>query len=525
MGFIRLVNVSFHYQDSDILVFDHLNLEINTNWRGGIVARNGRGKTTLLKLIHGVEEVSQGSLLKDCETDLFPLEIRTPYLSVLSIIKNYLGPYEACERMMQDFLEGRTDEDSYFEALNQYLEFDGYEIESRIKRECHPLGLDEEALNRPYETLSGGEQTKVQMIMLFLKSHTFILLDEPTNHLDAEGIQLLAQYLKTKQGFLIVSHHRDFLDECIDHVIAIEKEQLTVMQGTYRTYEQEYEWKKELEQHQRLKIEKEVNRLEVAARERRHWSHAKEKEKIGAGDKGFVTHRAAKLMKRALSVERRINEQLEEKKALVKYREHQPYLLIKQEQVPKVVLQVSHLKVAFGERVILNDICFQLESGERLAITGPNGSGKSTLIKTILGELPYQDGFIKLDNRVHIAYVSQFPRYKEGNLREILRDESLEETRFRSILGALSCHRDIFERDLSTFSLGELRKVDIARSLYHKNQLLIWDEPLNGLDIMNRQAIEAAILASNATMIFIEHDQTFIDKVATHQLELMKYNK
>ena len=118
---------------------------------------------------------------------------------------------------------------------------------------------------------------------------------------------------------------------------------------------------KELEQHQRLKIEKEVNRLEVAARERRHWSHAKEKKKIGAGDKGFVTHRAAKLMKRALSVERRINEQLEEKKALVKYREHQPYLLIKQEQVPKVVLQVSHLKVAFGERVILNDICFQLE--------------------------------------------------------------------------------------------------------------------------------------------------------------------
>lgn len=153
------------------------------------------------------------------------------------MIKSYLGPYEYCERMMQDFLEGRTDEERYFEALNQYLEHDGYEIETKIKHECHQLRLSDDILNQSYETLSRGEQTKVQMVMLFLKSHTFILLDELTNHLDAEGIKLLAQYLKTRQGFLVVSHHREFLDECINHVIAIEKEQLIVIQGTYRTYE------------------------------------------------------------------------------------------------------------------------------------------------------------------------------------------------------------------------------------------------------------------------------------------------
>lgn len=524
MGFIRLLNASFHYQDSDFLLFNQINLEIDTNWRGGIIARNGRGKTTLLKLIHGIEEVSGGSLIKDCDTDLFPVKIKTPHLETFVVIKNHLGPYEMCEQVMQSFLEGKVTEEKYFEALNHYLEIDGYGIEAKIKREFHRLGLEEDLLSRPYNTLSGGEQTKVQMAMLFLKANSFILLDEPTNHLDAEGINLLAQYLKTKHGFLVVSHHREFLDKCIDHVIAIEKEQLTVIQGTYQTYAKEYEMKKEFENQKRVILEKDIKRLEKAANERRHWSNSKEKEKSGALDKGFVSHRAAKVMKRALVVERRVNEQLEEKKALVNYQEQQPYLLIKQAKVPKVVLQVAHLKVAFGERVILNDISFQLEAGERLAITGPNGCGKSTLIKTLLDEISYQEGVINLDNRVKVAYVSQFPTYTEGNLREILRDEDLEESHFRSILGALGCRRDIFERDLSTFSLGELRKVDIARSLYHENQLLIWDEPLNGLDIMNRQAIESAILASNATMIFVEHDPTFIETVATCRLDLSRYN-
>lgn len=522
MTFIRFIDAGFHYSDTDYLLFNHLNLDIDTKWKAGIVARNGRGKTTLLKLIQGIEEVSQGTVIKEVETALFPIHISNVQLNVMAIIKQYLGPYEQCENMMQRFLEGKESEDCYFEALTQYLELDGYEIEAKIKRECYRLGLEEEILTRAYETLSGGEQTKVQMIMLFLKPNTFILLDEPTNHLDREGIERLAEYLKSKQGFLIVSHHRQFLDECIDHVIAIEKDGVTVMQGTYSTYQSDYELKKEFEQKQRVKIEKDVRRLEVAARERRDWSNAKEKEKIGAGDKGFVSHRAAKLMKRALNVERRINEQLEEKKDLIKYREHQPYLLIKQNQVPKTVLQVSHLEVAFGERVVLKDISFNVEAGERLAIVGPNGCGKSTLIKSLIGEIPVTSGLIKFDNRVKVAYVSQFPVYTEGNLRDILMKESLEEARFRSILGALSCHREIFDCDLSTFSLGEIRKVDIARSLYHESQLLIWDEPLNGLDIMNRQAIEAAILASDLTMIFIEHDQMFINQMATKKIDLTR---
>lgn len=345
------------------------------------------------------------------------------------------------------------------------------------------------------------------------------MLDEPTNHLDRGGIKQLAKYLLGKSGFLVVSHHRQFLDLCVDHIIAIEKQGVMVQQGNYQAYEYEYELKKEFELKQRDKIEKDVRRLEEVARDRRNWSNAREKEKIGAGDKGFVSHRAAKMMKRALCVERRINQQLEEKKELIQYKEHRPYLKILQNQQVTLLYQVSHLKVCYGEKLVLGDINFTLEAGERLVIEGGNGSGKTTLIKSLLGQIPYE-GLIKRDNRVKVAYVSQFPAYQSGLLRDILQIEQLDEARFRSILGALSCHRDIFDRDLSTFSLGELKKVDIARSLYGQSQLLIWDEPLNGLDILSRKAIEEAILKYQPTLIFIEHDETFIEKIATKRLVL-----
>lgn len=524
MAFIRCADVSFHYEDTDQLLFDHLNLELDCTWKSAIIARNGRGKTTLLKIIHGELEPSGGTLIKEVKTELFPVKIQNPQLRVLELIKNYLGPYVECEAVMADFLEGNVSENQYGEALSLYLDFGGYEIEPRIRRECHRLKLNEKILEQSYESLSGGEQTKVQMVMLFLKPNQFILLDEPTNHLDLVGIQVLASYLNQKDGFLVVSHHRDFLNQCVNHVIAIEKHEVVVMQGDYDSYEHDYELKKEYELKQRTKIEKDVKRLELAARERRNWSNAKEKEKIGAGDKGFVSHRAAKLMKRALSVERRINEQLEHKKELIKYRDSLPYLKILQRTKAQTLLQVSHLQVGYNGHILIDDLSLTIEAGNRWAICGPNGCGKTTFIKCLLGEVQFQDGYIKVDNRVVISYVSQFPCYQSGFLRDILQKEQLEEARFRSILGALSCHREIFERDLSTFSLGELKKVDIARSLYHESQLLIWDEPLNGMDVFSRRAIEEAILIYQPTMLFVEHDEEFIHAIATHQL-IFQVNK
>ncbi|MTN45243.1 ATP-binding cassette domain-containing protein [Turicibacter sanguinis] len=519
MSKIRILNGSFHYPNTNQLVFEGLNLDIEATWKSGIVARNGMGKTTLLKLIHGDLKLTTGDCQKEIETAFFPITFKHSDGVVLELMKKEIGPYVECEQVMAAFLQGEASEEDYYEALNTYLEYDGYEIESKIKKEIHRLNLSDDILSREYETLSGGEQTKIQMVILFLRPQTFVLLDEPTNHLDKEGIEQLSNYLKCKSGFLLVSHHRHFLDACVDHIIALQGHSVVVQQGNYSSYEYDYELKREFELKQRDKIEKDIRRLEEVARDRRNWSNAREKEKIGAGDKGFVSHRAAKMMKRALHVERRIDQQLQEKKELIKHKEHIPYLKITQHQQVSVLYQVSHLNVSYGEKMILRDISFTLEAGERLVIEGPNGSGKTTLIKSLLEQIPY-DGMIKRDNRVKVAYVSQFPKYQSGFLRDILQIEKLEEARFRSILGALSCHRDIFLRDLSSFSLGELKKVEMARSLYNPSQVLIWDEPLNGLDILSRKAIEEAILQSEPTMIFIEHDETFIEKIATKRLVL-----
>lgn len=519
MSKLKFVEASFHYEGSDALIFENLNLELDTAWKSAIVARNGKGKTTLLQLMAGKLELTRGTFQKDVETAYFPLEISDPTIQVLDLMKQEIGPYLACEQIMADFLQGKTSEENYYEALSTYLELGGYELEANIKRECHHLLLKEETLYRPYKSLSGGEQTKVQIIILFLKAEAFILLDEPTNHLDLEGIQHLSAYLTRKSGYVIVSHHRHFLNACIDHVIALEKENVVIRQGNFAQYDADYQDRKNLENKQRDKAEKEISRLQKTAREKRDWSNATEKKKIGAGDKGFVSAQARRIMQRAQHAERRRDAEIQEKKAMINYQEHVPYLKFEQQQDVKELLRVTNLAIGY-DRPLSQNISFALATGDRLAIKGPNGSGKTTLIKTLLEKMPPLEGLIKKDGRAKISYSAQMPHYQQGMLKAILQEEGLEESRFRSILGALSCHREIFDRDLSTFSLGEQKKVDLAFSLANPSHLLIWDEPLNGLDIMSRQAIEEAVLNYGPTLIFIEHDQEFSRRIATKEIQL-----
>ncbi|MGL4373347.1 MAG: ATP-binding cassette domain-containing protein, partial [Turicibacter sp.] len=422
---------------------------------------------------------------------------------------------------MRRYLESHGEnEASYLNALQNYLDLDGFDVDFKIERELNLIGLSKELLIRPYSTLSGGEQTKVQIIALFLKPNHFILLDEPTNHLDADGIEILGEYLKRKNGFIVVSHHREFLDTCVDHILSLTKAGIHIEHGNYSSWEYNYDLKKAFEQEKREKIEIDIKRLEQTAAQKREWSKHKEKQKIGAGDKGYIGHKAAKLMKRALAVENRIEQQIQEKKTLVAFNERTQAIKINCSHPVEKILDVTHLRVSLGETIIIPNLSFSLQNRERIAITGKNGCGKSTLIKALLNDVPINSGLIRIDNRVKIAYSGQFPRFSHGLLRERLNEEGIDETKFRSILGAMCCHREIYERDLSTFSLGELKKVDLAYCLYEEVHLLIWDEPLNGLDIESRRSLEQAILKYEPTLLFVEHDATFVNQIATRKLSL-----
>jgi lincosamide and streptogramin A transport system ATP-binding/permease protein len=278
------------------------------------------------------------------------------------------------------------------------------------------------------------------------------------------------------------------------------------------------------EEHERRRdenLQREIRSLEVAARQRRQWSNVVEKEKDSAADSGFVSHRAAKQMKRALSIERRIDKSLEEKKGLRKNREHEFTLkLDEQHGAPEIVVSVENATVEIEGRPIIEKISFTVRKGDRIAVIGPNGSGKTTLLQAIAGEIAPVAGIIHVPGFIHVLRAFQKPLWEEGFLRDHLKRDGIDETRFRQIMGAFGVWGDLFDRPLESFSHGQRKKVDLCRSFVDSGHLLLWDEPLNYIDLMSREQIEEVILDYEPTMLFVEHDRQFVEAVATEIVEL-----
>jgi lincosamide and streptogramin A transport system ATP-binding/permease protein len=390
-----------------------------------------------------------------------------------------------------------------------------------IEKEFCELSMNSDLLKRNFDSLSGGEQTKALLVSLFLKKNNFNLIDEPANHLDMEGRQILGEYLLKKKGFILVSHDRYFLDLCVDHILSINKNDVKVSKGNYSQWRYNAVLEDEFEKRKSENLKREIKSLETAARKRRQWSDKKEIEITGASDKGFVSHRSAKLMKRALSLESRRENRLEEKKALLKnYEKERNLKLEKKEESTNKILSISNAGLKLGDKVILNDFSMTVNYGDRVAIIGGNGCGKTTLIKVILKELKLDEGLLFKPNFITISYARQNPFWDKGFLREYLRVEKIDETKFRNIMGVLGVSGKLFERPMESFSKGEIKKIELCKSFLEPCDLLIWDEPLNYLDVMSREQIERVILKNKPTLIFTEHDRVFIKKIASQVIKL-----
>ena len=525
MAMVSFHDISFYYSDPYHPVFDGLSLSLDTDWKTGFVGRNGRGKTTFLNLLLGSLKPQKGILSAPASFSpvLFPFPVPAPSLKAHIIIKESIAPFSLWEEEMRQALLRGKPEDMilYGEAQSLYTQFNGYEIDAAILREGALLDMGEELLDRPYETLSGGEQTKCQILALFLHPSPFPLIDEPTNHLDREGRACVAAYLRQKrEGFLLVSHDRSFLDDAVDHIIALNRVDTRIVHGNFSVYDQEKKRADSGERDRNRRLKKEIRRLTESSCDKEEWSRKKEKEKIGSGDKGAVGAQAARLMKRSMAIQRRALARIEEKKELLKNIESAHTLKMNIAScLPRQILTVSDLSVSYGGEPIFSGLSFSLERGSRLAVTGPNGSGKTTLLRAVLKEIPFS-GTIRLPRHIPLSRVSQFPRWHKGFLRPLLEASGPDETVFRNVLGILGVSGDIFSRPLETFSLGELKKAELARSLSEEAGLFVWDEPLNYLDLVSREQLEEAIIAYQPTLIFIEHDKTFIDRCATCMLSL-----
>jgi lincosamide and streptogramin A transport system ATP-binding/permease protein len=520
MPTICLEALRFHYESPFAPVFRDVELRIDTSWRAGLVGRNGRGKTTLLDLVAGRLQPQQGRIVLPTEPLSFTPASPGLALPTREVVRNAVAPFSRWEREMDAWLEEGTPAalERYGELALEYERLGGYVVDHRIDEEWAAMGLDPGLLLRPHASLSGGEQTRASIAGLFIREGGYPLIDEPTNHLDLHGREQLADYLGRKPGFLLVSHDRALLDRCCDHMVAIERDRLRVHTGGYTTLREQQRLEEEHETRERERLSREVRTLKQAARERRDWSGAREKTKRGAADKGYVGHRAAKMMKRALHVEGRAQARLEERQALVRIPEKKRELKLATRAGPSTLLAAEGLSVEAGGRVLIDHLDLRIERGERIAIEGPNGSGKTLLLQTLCGERAPGAGRVTRTAGVRLCRAHQRPHWQTGRLADHLRGAGVDETRFRNVLGVLGMEGEAFDRPLETFSEGERKKADLCLSFLAPADLWVWDEPLNYLDIESREQIEAVLLRDAPTLIFVEHDAWFCERVATRRI-------
>lgn len=486
MSQIQINNLNFIYPGQTEYIFKNVNLTLDTDWKLGLIGRNGSGKTTLLKLLLGEYE-SNNAISKNIEFEYFPYEIKNENDLTINIAYKILPNLE----------------------------------EWRLYKELNLIKMDANILYRNFSTLSGGEMIKFLLICAFLKENKFLLIDEPTNHIDEESKDSLIEYLKQKKGFILVSHDRKILNEVVDHILYIGKQNITLEQGTYNS------WKfnktnrdnSEIEQNKRLKND--IMKLDAIAKKTENWSNAVEKSKKGAIDKGHVGHQAAKMMKRAKVLESRRDKKIEEKTGLLKDIDILPDLQMKPLIASrKNLILVQNLSIFYDKKILFKNLNFEINSGERVAIEGKNGSGKSSIVKLIVGEnIPNNKG-LKVMPNLKISYVSQMTDEVKGTISEYARYNNVDEGIFRAMLQKLGVDKEKLDKNLSDLSEGQKKKVMIARSISEDSEIYIWDEPLNYLDIQSREQIENMILKYEPTMLFIEHDNVFINKIATKVIQL-----
>lgn len=492
MSWIDISDLSFTYEGAPEPVFEHLSIRLDTDWRLGLIGRNGRGKTTLLRLLMGVGEYT-GQISTPAEFDYFPCLVPD---------REVTGG-EVAEFVKPDLEEWR------------------------LRRELGLLSLDEGVLYRPFNTLSNGEQTRFLLALFFAEEGKFLLIDEPTNHLDMKGRELVEKYLSRKAGFLMVSHDRAFLDGSIDHVLAFNRSGLEVQKGNFSSWWKNKARQEQFERAEQEKLKGEIRRLDQSARRTAAWSDSVEQTKKGTRnsglrpDRGYIGHKAAKMMKRSKAVQARRETAVEEKAKLLRDVETtQPLKLHPLTHPKKCLVEVRELTVNYGEGPVCKDVTFAVEQGERLALRGANGTGKSSLLKLLAGETIPHTGQIKTASGLIVSYVPQDTSFLQGDLREFIAESGADESLFKAILRKLDFAKSQFDLDMMDYSAGQKKKVLLALSLCKPAHLHLWDEPLNYVDLWSRMQLEELLLSSGATLIFVEHDRAFADRVATRTVVL-----
>lgn len=499
MSIISVNNLTYYYDGCDEAVYENVSFTLDTTWKTGLIGRNGRGKTTLLKLLTGKLE-NGGAVNTKAEFLYFPFDVEDKNMTGSELIGMICPEVQEWE----------------------------------VIRELSYMGTDCEILYRPFNTLSGGEQTRLLLCLLFLRDNAFLLIDEPTNCLDLDAREAIGDYLKAKSGFILVSHDRDLLDKCTDHILSLNRSDTEIINGNYSVWKENFDRKEANELMRDKKLKSEIGHLKAAAERSKKWAGTAESRKIGidptktekSPDRRAVEGAKAKaMMKRMKAVESRRQTAIDEKSELLKNREYIDTLKIPSIKAKSaMVLSVQNLVPFYYDNgnALCEPVSFTLSDGERLCLSGKNGCGKSTILKIIAGADISYSGSIAKAPGLKISVLPQDTNGLCGTLDEFSERLGVDAELVRAILAKLGFSRRELIGRTENLSAGQKKKVLIAGSLATPANLYIWDEPLNFVDIISRIQLERLLGANTPTMLLAEHDRYFCENTGTKRLYITK---
>jgi len=499
------------------LLFEGLDWLITSRDRVGLVGANGTGKSTLMKVLAGLETFDYGSIsfAKGTSAGYLPqdglsLSGRSVFDECLAVFSDLFG----LEKEMED-LTGRMSEldhaspeyaqvaDRYHHIQHEFLTRDGYSIESKVGTVLTGLGFRKEDWARQTEEFSGGWQMRIALAKLLLQQPNLLLLDEPTNHLDLEARNWLEEYLSNyPNAFVLISHDRYFLDVAVNKIVEIWNKKLYFYPGNYDKFlAQKTQRREQLEANYRNQRDR-IEQLEMFINRFR-----------------YQATKAKQVQSRIKELEKIERIELPEEEKTIHFSFPQP------KPSGRIVAEFNGVAKSYGEKEVFRDVNFLLERGDRIALVGVNGAGKSTLIKLLAGVEPLTQGEYKLGHNVLFDYFAQ-DQYKELDVDARVFDDlgvvspCSTETELRSLLGCFLFSSDEVFKRIGVLSGGERNRYALLRMLLHPANFLLLDEPTNHLDMRAKDVLLEALSSYHGTVVFVSHDRYFIDKLATRVFEV-----
>ena len=497
------------------LLFDNINLQVDERDRIAIVGKNGAGKSTLLKILVGEEEPTSGEINKKKEISLSYLAQDSRFESENTIYDEMLHVFDDLRRtekqlrQMELEMGEKSGEDldklmaDYDRLSENFRQAGGFTYEADIRAILNGFKLDESMWQMKIAELSGGQNTRLTLAKMLLEKPNLLVLDEPTNHLDIETIAWLENYLVNySAALIIVSHDRYFLDKVATVTLDLTKHSLDRYVGNYSRFVELKEQKLATEAKNYEKQQKEIAALEDFVN--RNLVRAS------------TTKRAQSRRKQLEKMERLDKPEAGKKSANMTFQS--------EKTSGNVVLTVENAAIGYDGEILSEPINLDLRKMNAVAIVGPNGIGKSTFIKSIVDQIPFIKGERRFGANVDVGYYDQTQsKLTPSNtvLDELWNDFKLTpEVEIRNRLGAFLFSGDDVKKSVGMLSGGEKARLLLAKLSMENNNFLILDEPTNHLDIDSKEVLENALIDFDGTLLFVSHDRYFINRVATHVLEL-----